>query len=151
HVHDSVVVEAPIGAITPAEFRQIALEPVPWAEGLPLDGKTRVARCYLEEPEEPLQPQPEPEEAIIETVIDRYLDDARTVVATAAPDNNSAPYETEADTEEDDAFLDDLDPGSAPLRDFVSAEVTEDGKTSCPFHEEATPSLQIYPDHFHCF
>ena len=59
HVHDDLVVEAPIGAVSPEEFQRLALEPVPWAEGLPLAGKARVAHCYLEEPEEPLQPQPD--------------------------------------------------------------------------------------------
>ena len=53
--------------------------------------------------------------------------------------------------EDDDAFLDDLDPNSAPLRDFVSLPLTDDNKVSCPFHEDPTPSLQIYPDHFYCF
>ena len=53
--------------------------------------------------------------------------------------------------EDDDEFLDDLDADSAPLQDFVSLPLTEDLKVSCPFHEDPTPSLQIYPDHFHCF
>ena len=25
------------------------------------------------------------------------------------------------------------------------------GKTRCPFHDDTTPSLQIYSDHFHCY
>ena len=29
--------------------------------------------------------------------------------------------------------------------------MTDDNKVSCPFHEDPTPSLQIYPDHWHCF
>ena len=77
HVHDDLVVEAPIGAVSPEEFQRLALEPVPWAQGLPLAGKARVAHCYLEEPEEPLQPQLDGD-AIVETVLDSYLDDART-------------------------------------------------------------------------
>ena len=148
HVHDDLVVEAPIGTVTPEEFQRLALEPVPWAEGLPLAGKARVAHCYLEEPEEPLQPQPDSEDAIVETVLDSYLDDARAIVVTAA----SADEEDTGDEgEDDDAFLDDLDPNSAPLRDFVSLPLTDDDKVSCPFHEDPTPSLQIYPDHWHCF
>ena len=83
-MHDDLVVEAPIGAVTPAEFQRLALEPVSWAEGLPLAGKARVAHCYLEEPEEPLRPQPDREDVIVETVLDTYLDDARTIVITAA-------------------------------------------------------------------
>ena len=146
HVHDDLVVEAPIGAVSPEEFQRLALEPVPWAEGLPLAGKARVAHCYLEEPEEPLQPQLDGD-AIVETVLDSYLDDARTLVAQSAEEEEDASDEGE----DDDAFLDDLDSNSAPLRDFVSLPLTDDGKSSCPFHEDPTPSLQIYPDHWHCF
>jgi hypothetical protein len=148
HVHDDLVAEMPTGAITPEEFQQLALEPVPWANGLPLAGKARVSHCYLEEPEEPLQPQPE--DAVVETVLDRYLDDAREITATST----SAQEDDEDDEDEgedDDAFLEDLDPGNAPLRDFVTLPLTDDSKVSCPFHEDPTPSLQIYPDHWHCF
>ena len=147
------MVEAPIGTVTPAEFQRLALEPVPWAEGLPLAGKARAAHCYLEEPEEPLRPQPDREDVIVETALDSYLDDARTIVTTAAraDEDDSASYDTKDEGEDDDAFLDDLDPSSAPLRDFVALPLTDDGKTSCPFHEDPTPSLQIYPDHWHCF
>jgi DNA polymerase len=146
HVHDDLVVEAPIGSVSPEEFQRLALEPVPWAEGLPLAGKARVAHCYLEEPEEPLQPQLDGD-AIVETVLDSYLDDARTLVAESVEEEENAADEGE----DDDAFLDDLDSNSAPLGDLVSLPLTGDGKASCPFHEDPTPSLQIYPDHWHCF
>jgi DNA polymerase len=145
HVHDDLVAEMPIGTVTPEEFQLLALEPVAWADGLPLAGAARVAQCYLEQPEEPLQPQAD--EAVVETVIDRFLEDARAIAAAST----SAQEDATDEGEEDDAFLDDLDPGSAPLRDFVSLSLTDDGKVSCPFHEDPTPSLQIYPDHWHCF
>jgi Toprim domain/CHC2 zinc finger len=146
HVHDDLVVEAPIGTITPDEFQRLALEAVPWADGLPLAGKARTAHCYLEPPEEPLQPQLDNEQVTVETVLDTYLEDARTIV-TAATDAE----ENGDEDEDEDAFLDDLEPSSAPLRDFVSLPLTDDNKVSCPFHEDPTPSLQIYPDHWHCF
>ena len=115
--------------------------------GLPLAGKARVAHCYLEEPEEPLQPQPDSEAAVVETVLDSYLDDARAIVVQPqAPTRKTSTMQRE----DDDAFLDDLDPNSAPLRDFVSLPLTDDNKVSCPFHDDPTPSLQIYPDHWHC-
>jgi hypothetical protein len=148
HVHDDLVVETPIGSVTTAEFQRLALESVQWAEGLPLSGKARVAHCYLEEPEEPLRPQPDSEEATVETALYSYLDDARAIVVTAA---NVGEEDICDEGEDDDAFLDDLDPSSAPLRDFVSLPLTNDDKVSCPFHEDPTPSLQIYPDHWHCF
>jgi hypothetical protein len=148
HVHDDLVVEVPTGSITPFEFQQLALETIPWIDGLPLAGKARIAHCYLEPPEEPLQPQPDSEQVIVETALDIYLADARTLVATAAAEEDSG---TEDEGEDDDAFLDDLDPNSAPLYDFVSLTMTDDHKISCPFHEDPTPSLQIYPDHWYCF
>jgi DNA polymerase len=144
HVHDDLVAEVPIDTVTPEEFRLLALEPVTWADGLPLAGAARVAQCYLEQPEEPLRPQPE--ETVVETVLDRFLEDAREIAAASA-----AEEDTEDEGEDDDAFLDDLDPGSAPLRDFVTLPLTDDGKVSCPFHEDPKPSLQIYSDHWHCF
>ena len=30
-------------------------------------------------------------------------------------------------------------------------EVNRSGFTSCLFHNERTPSLKLYDDHFHCF
>jgi hypothetical protein len=65
HVHDDLVVEVPTSTITPHAFQQLALEAVPWADGLPLAGKARAAHCYLEPPEEPLQPALESEQIII--------------------------------------------------------------------------------------
>jgi DNA polymerase len=37
-----------------------------------------------------------------------------------------------------------------PLADLISEPVVG-GKICCPFHDDHTPSLQIYPDHFYCF
>ena len=81
-------------------------------------------------------------------MLDSYLDDARTSSFAASAEEEE---DASDEGEDDDAFLDDLDPNSAPLRDFVSLPLTDDGKVSCPFHEDPTPSLQIYPDHWHCF
>jgi hypothetical protein len=36
------------------------------------------------------------------------------------------------------------------LADLISEGVT-DGKLCCPFHEDHVPSLQVYPDHYHCY
>jgi hypothetical protein len=39
-----------------------------------------------------------------------------------------------------------------PYQDVPLAElIGSDGKILCPFHDDSTPSLHIYPDHFHCF
>jgi hypothetical protein len=37
-----------------------------------------------------------------------------------------------------------------PLPDLIS-EALVDGKVSCPFHDDRTPSCHIYDDHFFCF
>jgi hypothetical protein len=36
------------------------------------------------------------------------------------------------------------------LSDLIAKPLT-DGKICCPFHDDRTPSLHIYADHFHCF
>ena len=33
----------------------------------------------------------------------------------------------------------------------VIVEPLVDGKICCPFHDNSTPSLHVYEDHFHCF
>jgi hypothetical protein len=37
-----------------------------------------------------------------------------------------------------------------PLEDLIG-EPLVNGKIVCPFHDDHTPSLVIYPDHYHCF
>jgi DNA polymerase I-like protein with 3'-5' exonuclease and polymerase domains len=37
-----------------------------------------------------------------------------------------------------------------PLADLIG-EPLVDGKIHCPFHDDTTPSLHVYDDHFHCF
>jgi DNA polymerase I-like protein with 3'-5' exonuclease and polymerase domains len=37
-----------------------------------------------------------------------------------------------------------------PLADLVGEPLVDD-KICCPFHDDSTPSLHIYDDHFHCF
>jgi hypothetical protein len=41
HVHDESVAEVPAGSISEADFLAIMLEPLPWADGLPLAGTVR--------------------------------------------------------------------------------------------------------------
>jgi hypothetical protein len=52
---------------------------------------------------------------------------------------------------EDEDVLEDLTPEQAPLWEFVSLPMTDDHKVSCPFHDDPSPSLKIYSDHFHCY
>jgi DNA polymerase len=45
---------------------------------------------------------------------------------------------------------DDVGIETVPLAGLISTPVAN-GKICCPFHDDHTPSLHIYPDHFHCF
>jgi hypothetical protein len=41
-------------------------------------------------------------------------------------------------------------PAQIPLAELIGQPLV-DGKICCPFHADSTPSLHVYPDHFHCF
>ena len=43
-----------------------------------------------------------------------------------------------------------LQPPQVSLRSLIGKRLI-DGKLCCPFHDDRTPSLAIYDDHFHCF
>lgn len=43
---------------------------------------------------------------------------------------------------------------SVPMIDvakFYGLQVSRSGMACCPFHDDKSPSLKIYPDHFYCF
>lgn len=69
------------------------------------------------------------------------LDEAALAAASTATFPQSRSNET-------DEFS--LGPQFPPMSDVVG-DVGEDGKVSCPFHQDDTPSCHIYDDHFHCF
>ena len=118
-----------------------------WAEGLPLAGKAWSAARYgkgkqvtkAETVVEPTTIAPaitpdEPDEisdASFEELIDAITDEPPTAIAEAA---------TITTTEM-------VMPGAMPAPNKAPV----DGKICCPFHDDSTPSLQLYPDHFHCF
>jgi hypothetical protein len=145
HVHDEVVAEVPVGSITEAEFLTILLEAPAWATGLPLAGSVWSGSHYFEPPEEsaasPISPI---EDITIENIIHAEANKAET---DDIPEDAA-----ELAKADDEDFIAELEPAVAPLFDLVSVPLTSDNKTSCPFHEgDDTPSLQFYPDHFHCF
>jgi CHC2-type zinc finger protein/Toprim domain-containing protein len=37
-----------------------------------------------------------------------------------------------------------------PLADLITEPLTG-GQMCCPFHDDAKPSLRVYPDHYHCY
>jgi DNA polymerase len=138
HVHDELVAEVAIGAITEADFLTCMLEAPAWAAGLPLAGTVWGGSHYLEPPEENAPPAP-PAPAI-----DSAID---ATVAATVPELSAVPIEDNEEGAEDD-----LGDDVAPLCELVSVPLTDGNKTTCPFHEgDNTPSLQFYRDHFHCF
>jgi DNA polymerase len=143
HVHDEVVAEVPVGSITEAEFLAILLEPPAWAAGLPLAGTVWSGSHYFEPPEESAAPPINP----IEDAVDEII---RTEEVN--PEIDDAPEDAaELAKADDEEFIADLADTVAPLSDLVSVPLTNDNKTTCPFHEgDDTPSLQFYADHFHC-
>ena len=128
HVHDDLVVEAPIGAVSPEEFQRLALEPVPWA------ARTAVSR---QGPGRALLSGRAGRAATAAARRGRHRrDGARQLSRRRAHRSLPQRAEEEEDAsdegEDDDAFLDDLDSNSAPLRDFVSLPLTDDGKIFVP-------------------
>ena len=143
HVHDEVVCELPADGVSEADFLALMLTAPAWADGLPLAGKCWSGLRYLE-PVEPAPSEADPLDAALDTFV------------------------TEATTADDDDDGDDGgdDSGGAPphhveiaetdqfaaLPSLVTLPLTSNNKCVCPFHEgDNTPSMQIYPDHFHCF
>jgi hypothetical protein len=140
HCHDEITVEVPIGSLSDDEFLEILLKLPAWASGLPLAGKVHSGPHYLEPPEHPAEPLAASDDTVLEQAVDAYIGDTR---------DELEPHELEpGDATESVA---DLPDDIAPLTDLVTLPLTADNKAICPFHDDSTPSLQIYPDHFHCF
>jgi len=135
HVHDEIVAEVAAGSIAEPDFLAALLEPPAWAEGLPLAGTVWSGTHYFEPPEEPaLAPIP-PLESVV-----------ATLVAVVDPEPGALRHDDDASS------IAELDAAAPPLWELTSIALTEDRKTTCPFHaRDSTPSLQLYADHFHCF
>jgi DNA polymerase len=142
-VHDEVVAEVPIGAISEAEFLAILLEPPAWSNGLPLAGKVWSGSHYLEPPEEPESAAPTSPSTSGDGGI-RLGEQPQTVELDAAID-------AVIDATITGGVLEDEEDDLPPLFALVSVPLTANFKTNCPFHPDDTPSLQFYADHFFCF
>lgn len=79
---------------------------------------------------------------------------ARDVVGTL-PDPPDAPAPRPAGTsvrrrvEEEDPLR--SIPASVYVPALLGVEPRRDGKIACPFHDDSTPSLHVYDDHWHCY
>jgi hypothetical protein len=146
HVHDELTVEVPIGSLSDEEFLTILLTLPSWAAGLPLSGKAHSGPHYLAPPEEAAEPlvAADPDDVVLESAVDSFIADTREDVG---PIDDPALVERE----DDEDFVANLADSVAPLPELVGLPLTPDLKVACPFHDDAEPSCQIYPDHFHCF
>jgi DNA polymerase len=146
HCHDELTAEVPAGSLSDQEFLDILLKPPRWATGLPLGGKVHSGPHYLEAPERPAEPlvTPTPEDTAIEEAVEVYVGEVRGTV-----ESEDDPAAAERADERD--YVAELPAHEAPLTDLVTLPLTADNKVACPYHEDAIPSLQVYPDHYHCF
>ena len=146
-VHDEVVVEVPLDSpLTEEAFLALVLTPPAWAKDLPLAGKVSSGTCYLSPPDGPppsisdIQPDDE-DDAVYEDDLADWLPSV------------DLPKATIEKLERDDAasYVGELEPDVAPLWELTTIPLTGEHKTSCPFHDDPTPSCQLYSDHFYCF
>ena len=122
-VHDEIVVEVPEDFDDLEKLQRLIVQLPEWATGLPLAAKTWKRPRYAKTAAAPVQPLKLPVPSI-DTV-------------------------TSDDDGDDDPDLSDaLD--TVSLAELVTEPLTN-GQMCCPFHEDRTPSLRIYPDHYHCF
>jgi DNA polymerase len=135
HVHDEVIVEVPDDFGSEDEFRRLLLALPDWAAGLPLAGKVRSGKRYAKSSTTqaaPLQPQ------------------AGFSGTPGKANERTSALPNGSESSEHNLENIDEDEGEVALADLIGEPLT-DGKILCPFHEDHTPSLVIFPDHYHCF
>jgi len=134
-----VICEVPEGFGSCEEFLRLMLEPPDWANGLPIAAKVWTGTRYAKTKVAAENVQPKQEIAITGVASEETtgINGAKVHAATA-----QAPIELPRDLVEETMI-----PSLADLID----EPLVNGKICCPFHDDSTPSLHIYTDHFHCF
>jgi DNA polymerase len=145
HAHDEAVVEVPEDFGSIEDFVRIFTELPAWAAGLPVAAKARTGERWCKFKVIAAEPEDDPTpEGLVE---DDDGDDDVGDVDSISPDILIARIPAPIVTGAPPAPVS----GRASLLDLIGEPLTDDGKLCCPFHDERTPSLQIYPDHFHCY
>jgi CHC2 zinc finger/Toprim domain len=124
HVHDEVVTEVPQHFGSADEFRRLMMQLPEWAEGLPIAAKVWTGERYAK-----TKITPKPADLGI-------LSGPHVALAPASRIPRPAQRN---------------DANDMPSLTNLINEPMVDRKICCPFHDDSTPSLHVYDDHFHCF
>jgi hypothetical protein len=128
HVHDEAVCEVEEDAADTERFLSIMTALPDWAVGLPIAAKAWISARYGK-------------------VMSRVRETPTVAMETAVPVTVPVPVPASAPVPM---------PVPVPIPPVPSLPslpsiIGERGMIRCPFHDDGTPSLQIYDDHFHCF
>jgi DNA polymerase len=161
HVHDEIMCEVPADCADEAKFLALMTASPPWAEGLPIAASPWSGARYAKAdkklkalPQEAAPPlAPEIAAAVEADPIGSAPADRVGPDPTTAPpwegETKFEPMPAQAAAADDD---DDDAPDDLPaLSNFVDAQLNDWDMMSCIFHDDSTPSLKIYHDHYHCF
>ena len=155
HCHDEVVIEIPEHAISESEILAILLKSPAWTTGLPLGGKVHTGLLYLESPATAEPPAPQTERGLDARALDADEMPEPTLVETIDLGIGSGPEAEPVTARGDDRPpaqpRDSVNGATVSLAEIIGLPLDSDGKILCPYHDDTTPSLHIYQDHFHCF
>jgi Toprim domain/CHC2 zinc finger len=151
HVHDEVVCEVPEGFGSEDEFNRLLLALPDWAAGLPIAGKVRSGNRYAKSSSRrPPENTTQGEQSQPQVGFSGMAEIPDRVSERNSGRPNGSDWEHNLVGAEIDNTDGDDEAGEIRLADLIG-EPLIDGKITCPFHDDHTPSLVIYDDHFHCF